>query len=153
MCTNQDAAVVMQAATAQLPQCIERKVYRSGARIVVEFDSVVTVLKALTGDRNSGCIQFEEKDNQAAVAAPIKIAHSFVSGVTSITGRPAKGKTLGGGQQRQTKSAAKRPSKQQSIQSAIVEDENPIVSDANLEGANPPQKKRRVMVKVRELPQ
>ena len=153
MCTNQDAAVAMQAATAQLPQCIEGKVYRSGARIVVEFDSVVTVLKAHTGDRNSGCIQFEEKDNQAAVAAPTKIAHSFVSGVTPTTGRPAKGKTLGGGQQRQTKSAAKRPSKQQSIQSAIVEDENPIVSDANLEGANPPQKKRRVMVKVRELPQ
>ena len=122
MCTNQDAAVAMQAATAQLPQCIERKVYRSGARIVVEFDSVVTVLKALTGDRNSGCIQFEEKDNQAAVAAPIKIAHSFVSGVTSITGRPAKGKTLGGDQP--WSAAANEIGCQEAIKTAIYSKRN-----------------------------
>ena len=94
-CTNQDASVLMQAALMPLAG-VKRIISRSGARVVVKFNKVEEALKPLTGGLNSGHLQFEEKDNRVQLAAPVKISHSFASGVTSISALLARGTSLGG---------------------------------------------------------
>ena len=133
-CTNQDASVLMQAALMPLAG-VKRSISRSGARVVVKFNQVEEALKPLTGGLNSGHLQFEEKDNRVQLAAPVKISHSFVSGVTSISALLARGKSLGGGQQRQTKAINNCP-----------------IGAPNVSDAPPPRKKSRVLPKVRTLP-
>jgi hypothetical protein len=137
-CNNQDGTIVMQAALMALSG-VKRTISRSGSHVVVELNAIAKSLKPLTGGANTSCMEAEDKDDTVQIAIPLRISHSFVSGVTSMVARPDRGLTLGGGAQRQTKT--KSVPSGPNVQTLGQEQET-----------GPPKKRIRVLAKVISLP-